>query len=513
MSAAFALELRNLRKRYEATVALDGVSLSAAPGEVHALLGENGAGKSTLVKILSGLVRPDEGKVTVGGREMPQADARAARAVGVRTAFQELTLVRDLTVAQNFLLGEEPTGWTGLIRARAAEQQVAADLERIGLSGIDPRALAGTLDLPTRQKIEIARAISRQPTVLLLDEPTASLSAQDVRWLGDLIEVLKAQGVCILFISHRMPEVRDFCSTITILRNGRTVDSVAVSSVSDEEVVEATIGRSITSTYPPRLKTSGVSARPAALSASHLASAPTLADVSFDLSPGQILGIGGLDGMGQRDLFLALFGVAEVTGGDVRLDDKPARLASPRDAIRAGIGLVPEDRKTEGLFLDLSGGENATLPSLDRFARLGLLGDEKQDEAAGATFATVQVAARALWSSARSFSGGNQQKIVLAKWLLTGSRILLLYDPTRGVDVGAKSEIYGLMRRFVDDGGAILFYSTEIAELVNMCDDVLVLYRGRIAERLSGDAITEAAIMRSALGGVVRGEGAHGRAH
>ena len=513
MLAALALDVRNLKKRYEATVALDGVSLAASPGEVHALLGENGAGKSTLVKILSGLVRPDEGQVTVGGRKMLQGNARTARALGVRTAFQELTLVRDLTVAQNFLLGDEPIGRTGLIRVRAAEQQVAVDLEKVGLSAIDPRSLAGSLDLPTRQKIEIARAVSRQPKVLLLDEPTASLSAQDVRWLGDLLERLKAQDVCILFISHRMPEVREFCSTITILRNGRTVNSVAVSSVSDEEVVEATIGRSITLTYPPRLKTSSLSAKPAALSTSHLASAPTLADVSFDLHPGQILGIGGLDGMGQRDLFLALFGVAEVTGGDIRLADKPARIGSPHDAIRVGIGLVPEDRKTEGLFLDLSGGENATLPSLDRFSRLGFLGAQKQDGATETAFATVQLAARALWNSARSFSGGNQQKIVLAKWLLTGSRILLLYDPTRGIDVGAKAEIYALMRRFVEDGGAILFYSTEIAELVNMCDDVLVLYRGRVAERLSGEAITESAIMRAALGGVARGEGADGRAH
>ena len=224
-----------------------------------------------------------------------------------------------------------------------------------------------------------------------------------------------------------------------------------------------------------------------ALSVEHLASAPTLADASFDLRPGQILGVGGLDGMGQRDLFLALFGVAESDRRRNSSGDRPGPDRSPRDAIRAGIGLVPEDRKTEGLFLDLSGGDNAALPSLDHFSRLGLVGVRQQEAAAEAAFGTVQLATRALWSAARTFSGGNQQKIVLAKWLLTGSRILLLYDPTRGIDVGTKTEIYALMRRFVDDGGAILFYSTEIAELVNMCDDVLVLYRGRVVERLSGD--------------------------
>jgi ribose transport system ATP-binding protein len=205
--------------------------------------------------------------------------------------------------------------------------------------------------------------------------------------------------------------------------------------------------------------------------------------------------------MGQRDLFLTLFGIRELTGGEIRLRGEPVRIASPRDAIRAGIGLVPEDRKTEGLFLGLTGGENASLPSLDRFSRFGLVGARQQDAAARAAFSAVQLAERALWSPARLFSGGNQQKIVLAKWLLTGSRILLLYDPTRGVDVGTKAEIYALMRRFVEAGGTILFYSTEIAELVNMCDDVLVLYRGRVASRLSGPDITETAIMRSALGG------------
>ena len=479
MPAALALDVSDLRKRYEATIALDGVGLQAAPGEVHALLGENGAGKSTLVKILSGLVRPDQGTVVADGRVMPMGSVRAAREHGVRTAFQELSLVRDLTVAENFLLGEEPARRRGLIGVRAAEHEVAQDLERIGLPGIDPRALVRTLDLPTRQKIEIARAVSRNPRVLLLDEPTASLSAQDVRWLGDLIDTLKAKGACILFISHRMQEVREFCSTITILRNGRTIETVAVDSVTDDEVVEATIGRSIASTYPPRTGPSGRTDGPVALSVERLASAPTLADASFDLRPGQILGVGGLDGMGQRDLFLTLFGVAERTGGEIRLATGPARIRSPQDAIRAGIGLVPEDRKTEGLFLDLSGGDNAALPSLDHFSRLGLVGVRQQEAAAEAAFGTVQLATRALWSAARTFSGGNQQKIVLAKWLLTGSRILLLYDPTRGIDVGTKTEIYALMRRFVDDGGAILFYSTEIAELVNMCDDVLVLYRGR----------------------------------
>jgi ribose transport system ATP-binding protein len=494
-----ALDATGLRKRYGATVALDGVELKSQPGEVHALLGENGAGKSTVVKILSGLVQPDDGTVLVDGRPMPFGDPRSSRASGVRTAFQELTAIRDLTVTQSFLLGEEPRGVLGLVRVGEAHRQVAAALDRLGLPGIDPRAMVGDLDLPSRQKIEIARAISRNPKLLLLDEPTAALSARDVQWLGDLIRRLKADGASILFISHRMGEVREFCDTITILRNGRSVASHAVSAITDDEVIEATIGRSLGSVYPTRPPPPPKAGTPA-LAALDLVSEGALANVSLDLDPGRIMGVGALEGMGQRDLFLALFGLRSLTGGEIRIDGQPTWFASSRDAIRAGIGFVPEDRKTEGLFLDLTGGDNAALPNLPDLSSWGLVDSRRQEEATSAAFRSLQLADRARWSPARVFSGGNQQKIVLAKWLLTGSRTLLLYDPTRGVDIGTKAEIYALMQRFVEAGGSILFYSTEIAELVHMCDDVLVLYRGAVAARLSGAAISEAAIMRAALG-------------
>jgi ribose transport system ATP-binding protein len=512
MASEPALVASDLRKQFGQTVALSGLALQISAGEVHAVLGENGAGKSTFVKLLSGLIEPDAGSIEVFGKPVRIRGPREAHALGIRTAFQEISLVKDLTVAQNFLLMEEPLGPLGLVRRRRAEALVREHLDRLGLGAIDPRATVGTLDLPTRQKIEIARAVSHDPRILLLDEPTASLSSRDVRWLGDMIARLAAGGMTIVFISHRMQEVRAFCSALTILRNGRAVGSYRMEEVEDERIIELMIGRSLEVVFPPKPAAGAGAAVAPALSVRELATEGALRSASFDLRPGQILGVGGLEGMGQRDLFLTLFGAAAPLGGEIRVAGAPVDILSPADAIKTGIALVPEDRKSEGLFLELNGRENVALPSLDRFTSAGLVELQREEAAVREALALVQVSARALWTPARQFSGGNQQKITLAKWLLTGSRILLLYDPTRGVDIGTKAEIYRLMRQFAESGGAILFYSTDIAELVNLCDDVMVIYRGRIVETLSGD-LTDTQIIRAAVGQSATGSAAaeHGR--
>jgi ribose transport system ATP-binding protein len=503
--AAPAISVETIRKAYGPTVALDGASFAAAPGSVHALLGENGAGKSTMVKLLSGLIRPDSGRIALFGQPAQLGSPRDAHRAGLQTAFQELTLVPDLSVAQNMLLPYQPTGWAGQLRGRHGEAMVAAHLERLGLGAVSPRREVRSLDLGVRQKIEIARAIMREPKILLLDEPTSALSGSDVEWLGGLIAEQKRRGTTIVFISHRMPEVRLFCDTLTILRNGRSVRSIAVDAVSDEEVVELIIGRSLAATFPPRpaldrgtpplLQTRGMSAG-------------QIEDVSITLRPGEILGVAGLQGMGQLDLFLALFGDIPVKAGQIEMDGRPVSLRSPRDAIdaRIGINLVPEERKTEALFLRLDGRCNATLPVIDRFTRHGLIDIRAEQRAALAALARVQVDARALYTAVRAFSGGNQQKIVLAKWLVAGSRVLLLFDPTRGVDVGTKHEIYGLITDYVRAGGAVLLYSTEIEEVVHLSHRVAVVYRGRIACEIDGADrdITEAEIMNTALGGAPR---------
>ena len=509
-----AVQVVGIRKAFGPTVALNDLSLSISTGEVHAILGENGAGKSTLVKLLSGLIEPDAGEIVVSGKTVRLRGPRAAHDLSIRTAFQEISLIRDLTVAQNFLLMEEPLSFVGTIRRRRADAEVVRDLEALGLGGIDPRTRIAELDLPTRQRIEIARAVSRRPRILLLDEPTASLSARDVEWLGALIAEMKRTGVTIVLISHRMQDVRDFCSSLTVLRNGRAVGTHAVGALSDEEVIELMIGRSLDVVFPakPPRPSPTESVRPA-LAVRDFVTAG-IRPVSFDLRPGGILGVAALQGMGQRELFLGLFGAQPKTAGTMEVHGNQAIFRSPADAVdpRYGIGLVPEDRKTEGLFLNLDGRENTALPSLSRFTRNGLVEARKEQTAVSAALTAVQVAARALWTPVRQFSGGNQQKIILGKWLLTGGRVLLLFDPTRGVDVGTKAEIYRLMRSFADAGGAILFHSTDIAELVNICEAVLVLYRGEIVETLDGDALTDTRIMQAAVGHARAGERTeHGR--
>ena len=495
-----ALAVHKVTKTYGATVALDEVTFSVAAGSVHALLGENGAGKSTVVKLLSGLILPDQGRIALFGREVTLSRPAEAQRHGVQTAFQELALVRDISVVENMLLPHAPAGPLGQLRRREGEARVAAHFAAIGLHDIDLYADGGDLDLALRQKIEIARALFRRPRILLLDEPTSTLSGRDIDWLGVQIDRLRREGVTIVFISHRLREVRRFCDQMTVLRNGRSVGTAAVDAVQDEDLIRMIIGRSLASTFPPRPAVAPSDAP--VLQAEGLGTAGKLRDAGFTLRAGEILGVAGLQGMGQQELFLACFGVAPLITGSLAVDGRKVVLASPRDAIRDGIGisLVPEERKTEGLFLKMSGRFNVSLPVIRRFARLGVIDDAAEIRAVADVLERVEVHPRALYTVASAFSGGNQQKLVIAKWLLAGSRILLLFDPTRGVDVGTKHQIYVLMREFADAGGAILFHSTEIPELVNMCDRVLVMYDSHLVAELVGAGIEEEAIMRAALG-------------
>lgn len=497
-----ALDLEGIAKRYGATVALDNAEVHVLQGEVHALLGENGAGKSTLVKVLSGLLRPDAGEINLFGERVRISSAREAHVLGIQTAFQEMSLLPNLSVAQNLLLPYEPITATGQTRSAETMRRAVAILDELGIAGIDPRVEIGELDLPQRQKIEIARAASREPRVLLLDELTSALSGGDLDWLFSLVRRMRDQGTTILFITHRMPEVRVICDSLTILRNGKDVGTFRADAVSDSDIVRLVIGRSLAATFPakkvPRL------ARPAApaIAGNKLAARTRLHELSFELWPGEVLGVGALQGMGQLELFRLLFGLEPVQAGRLEIDGRRITLASPKDAIKAhiGISLLPEDRKTEGLFLRLSGGANVSLPIIDRFARFGWINRRREDMAVRQMLDLVQVHRRAMYMPSSVFSGGNQQKIAIAKWLLARCRVLLMYDPARGVDIGTKHEIYLLMRAFVHAGGAILIYSTDLPELTNLCDRVMVLYRGRLAASLAGAEISEESIMHPALG-------------
>ena len=504
-----AVGLHGVQKAFAATVAVDGVSFEIAEGKVHALLGENGAGKSTIVKLLSGLIAPDSGHFSIFGEEVRLTNPRLAHGYSIQTAFQEMTLVKDLSVLDNMLLPYAPTNLFGVIKRRKAEDAVRAHFAAIKLEGIDPRSEIRDLDLAIQQKIEIARAIFRAPRILLLDEPTSTLSGRDVDWLGDVIAQQKAKGTTVVFISHRLREVRAFCDSLTVLRNGQHIATTKVDDVADDEVIKMIIGRSLDRAFPPPpdpKRTLG----PEVLSADRIGAAGRLKELSFSLRKGEILGVAGLQGMGQLELFLSCFGMVERISGRLSVDGEPIVLSSPADAVRAdiGISLVPEDRKTEALFLNLRGGHNVSLPTIDRFTRFGLIDRAKERRAVADVLRRVDVEPRALWTRVGDFSGGNQQKIAIGKWLLAESRVLLLYDPTRGIDVGTKHELYQLMRDYADSGGAILFYSTEIPELVNLADRVVVLYGGRAAAELEGQALSEPAILRAALGSGSLTEGA-----
>ncbi|WP_277183915.1 sugar ABC transporter ATP-binding protein [Caballeronia sp. BR00000012568055] len=495
-----AIDLSDVTKRFGATVALDGASFRVKRGAVHALLGENGAGKSTTVKLLSGLIQPDTGSIRVMGHDVSMRGPKDAHRAGVQTAFQEMTLVRDLTVAQNLLMSYEPVGFLGRIRRKEAQHQASEWLEKLELSDVRPGAYIRDLSLPVRQKIEIAKAIVRGPQVLLLDEPTSALSGADVAWLSRRIDEMKAKGVTFVFISHRMQEVREFCDSLTVYRNGRDVGAFDTKDISDDEVIRLVIGRSIEAKYPPKVATVKEDAVPA-IEARNIRVDGVVTDFDLTLKPGEVHGIAALQGMGQRELFEALFGATYIDDGEIRIDGKPVTLTSTADSLKAGVStsFLPEDRKTEGLFLRLPGGENVSLPVIGRYSRFGLIDRKREQAAITQSLAQMEVNPRALYKPCLSFSGGNQQKIAMAKWLLTQSRVWLMFDPTRGIDVGTKHQIFVLMRAFAAAGGAVLFYSTDVPELVNVCDRVSVMYRGRNVGELSGDALTEETVMRKML--------------
>jgi len=498
--ASLAIDLSKVTKRFGATVALDGASFSVKRGAVHALLGENGAGKSTTVKLLSGLMQPDAGSIRVLGRDVTMKSPKDAHRAGVQTAFQEMTLVRDLTVAQNLLMSYEPTGFLGRIKKRDAQRQAAEWLDRLELSDVRPGAYIRDLSLPVRQKIEIAKAIVRAPQVLLLDEPTSALSGRDVAWLSRRIDEMKASGVTFVFISHRMQEVREFCDSLTVYRNGRDVGAFDAADISDDEVIRLVIGRSMEAKYPPKVASVISDATPA-IETRNVRVDGVVTDFDLAVKPGEVHGIAALQGMGQRELFEALFGATYIDDGEIRIDGKPVTLTCTADSLKAGVStsFLPEDRKTEGLFLRLPGGENVSLPVIGRYARFGLIDRKREQAAIRRSLAQMEVNPRALYKPCLSFSGGNQQKIAMAKWLLTQSRVWLMFDPTRGIDVGTKHQIFVLMRAFAAAGGAVLFYSTDVPELVNVCDRVSVMYRGRNVGELSGDALTEENVMRKML--------------
>jgi ribose transport system ATP-binding protein len=496
-----SLELRGIIKSFGGVQALNGANLTCGRGEVHGLIGENGAGKSTLVKVLSGVVLADAGEITLDGAPLRLRSPLDARGAGIVTAFQELSLVADLSVASNLFYGIEPKVRASRIDRRALRRQAAAALEELGVEGIDPARNARQLSLAERQLLEISRALILRPKVLVLDEPTSALLPEQVQWLFKKVREFSATGGITLFISHRLEEIEQLCENVTVFRAGRDVGKGAIGEMPESRLVELMMGRRVENVFPPAETT--VRDEDVVCELRNMSSPPELRDISLQLRRGEILGVGGLQGQGQLHLFLSLFG-ARPHSGQIAVQGKAVRLRRPSDAIAAGIGLIPEDRATEGLFLGLGIRDNISLGNLKSLSRAGLISRSKERALVDSTVEALHVAMRSSRQEVNALSGGNQQKVLLGRVLAQRPQVLLMYDATRGVDVGTKAEIYKLMRELCGEGVSIIFYSTDVLELVNLAQRVIVLHDGEIRALLEGADINEHRILAASVGG--RGE-------
>ena len=494
-----ALEMRGIRKAFPGVVALDGVDLTLHGGEVHMLLGENGAGKSTLMKILSGAYRRDAGEILIDGVRADIGGPRDALARGIRVIYQELTLVPQLSAAENIFLGTLPTARLGrrfgLLDRRTLHVQATRLLEDLGIA-IDPRTRVGRLGLAQRQMIEIAKALAAPAAkVLVMDEPTSALTTREVEQLFSLIERLSARGVAIVYITHRMDEVFFIGRRVTVLRDGRVIATRALDTVTVAELVRMMANRDVTDHFPKVSATRG----PELLRVDRLSRSGVLHDISFTLHAGEVLGVAGLLGAGRTELARAIAGADRFDGGELRVAGTVVKFRTPGDAIARGIGLLPEDRKAQGLVAGLTVARNVALPHARRLARWGVLSSRRETELAQPIVGDLRIKATPT-QAVRLLSGGNQQKVVLGKWLAGGVRVFLFDEPTRGVDIGAKVEIYHLMNRLTAEGAGIIMISSELPELLGMSDRVLVMHRGRLQTVLERGDATEERVVGAALG-------------
>ncbi|MER9934957.1 sugar ABC transporter ATP-binding protein [Mesorhizobium sp. M0088] len=487
------LQFQGISKLFPAVRALDGVSFSVAAGEIHGLLGENGAGKSTLLRILSGVYRPTAGSVLIDGKPVTLANPVAARAAGVAMIHQELQQVPRLSVAQNMFLGHPLTRGGIFVASREQERRAAEALAAIDPS-IDPAAPLGTLKVAQRQIVEIARALLDRARIVAMDEPTSSLTPSEFERLAQVITGLARDGVAVVYVSHKLDEVFGICRRATIMRDGVVVDSVDLKDLSEKAVVAMMVGRELAQEHHNSHATNKVM-----LSARGLSSATKVRNVSFDLHRGEVLGIAGLVGSGRTELLRLLAGADRATAGTIAIDGKAARFAGPRDAIAAGIGLVPEERKREGIVPLRSITSNMALASMNVFAPRGVIDHTRLKQVAVDRMSRVNLRPFLLDRPIRLFSGGNQQKAIIGRWLAAGTRILLFDEPTRGIDVGAKAEIYHLIEELAAEGHAVIVVSSELPEVIRLADRVLVMRDGTIAAELHRDDISEQAIAAHAI--------------
>jgi ABC-type sugar transport system ATPase subunit len=489
------IRFQGIGKRFPGVQALRDVSFDVAPGSCHALCGENGAGKSTLGKILAGIYAPDEGELIVDGKAARFGSPSDAMAAGIGIVHQELAFCENLTVAENLCLGQLPARATFVSRRemlhRAREYLAAIQAK------IDPEKLVGELPVSQQQLVQIAAAVSHGARILIFDEPTSSLSQIESEHLFELIKQLQTQGVTAIYVSHRLEEIYRLCDTITVLRDGQHVGTKPVTDLDQNGLVQMMIGRALEAYFPGHLQ-----AKPGEelLRVEDLSSPGKFENISFQLRAGEVLGFAGLVGAGRTEIAEALFGLDRLATGQVYVNGKPMPLRHPSIAMRHHVGMVPEDRKRHGLVLMMNGRENTSLPTLERFAGLGWVRPAAERRVAKKYFDLLRVKAPSIESVAAGMSGGNQQKVVLGKWLAADCRVLIVDEPTRGVDVGAKAEIHGLIDELANKGNGVLLISSELPEVINLSTRILVLRNGRITGEVSRANASQEALMRLMAG-------------
>jgi ribose transport system ATP-binding protein len=495
------LEIKFVSKRFPGVRALHDVSFGVVHGEVHALIGENGAGKSTLMKILSGVYTDYEGEVLLDGQPLTLGGPREAQRRGIAIIHQELNLIPELTVAENIFLGREPRTGAGLLDVTRMEQESRSLLNRLNLV-IPPDRPVKWLRVGEQQLVEVAKALSLDARLLILDEPTSALSQAEIDRLFTVIAALKDHGVTMIYISHKFDEIFRIADRVTVLRDGECIGTRSIAEADQQSLIRMMVGRSLSDLFPKEVATVGEEA----LRVEHLDLLPgrgggrTLSDISFTLRRGEILGIAGLMGAGRTELLETLYGVhsAQRVHGRIEIAGQEQRITSPRDAIRAGLAFVTEDRKTQSLILKLSVAHNLTLAALHRFLRFNVVKSREENDAVERSIEQLRIKTPSSNIDVDKLSGGNQQKVALAKCLLTRPRVLLLDEPTRGIDIGAKVEIYGLISRLAQEGAAVVIASSELLELLAMCDRIIVLCEGRLTAELSRSEATQERIMEAA---------------
>ena len=503
------LEVTGLKKHFGGVNALQGVNFSLHKGEAHALVGENGAGKSTLIKVLTGVHSFDGGEILLNGQPYLPKSPKVAKQLGIQVVHQEFNLLAHLTVAENICFEAFPRTPIGLLDRKEMNRRARKAMDAVGLTSVSETERIDRLGIAQRQLVEIARALESKSEILILDEPTATLSDREIDILFKVIEQIKAQGVTIVFVSHHIEEVMALCDRVTVFRSGRTITTESIDQTSPEKIVSHMVGKALhdqMATPDPEQKPKPLG--PIALQVKQLKvpDAPYSEGISFELREGEILGIAGLVGSGRTEILQSLAGAKPALAGEILRKNKPVKIHHPKDAIANGMGYVTEDRKDEGLILTMPIVDNISLASMARVSSLGLINRAKERKLAQQFSSSLKIKLGSLADSASSLSGGNQQKVVLAKWLAMGPDILLLDEPTRGVDVGAKAEIYSLLKSLSDEGMTQLIVSSELPELITLCDRILVMSNHKIVGELSRAQFCQETILQMAYNNLKLGE-------